>query len=129
MIYHIVVWSFSAKTLNYDSFGVCIKIGCKCFLTTLQNFLTIFDNMFLWTPYKAPMFCSPSPLPNICNDIATFPSTNTITLSYVSFLFKYMPNLSHKTLKILYFSWVYFLNSLSIHNPNTKYSTNPNIHS
>lgn len=41
--------------------------------------------------------------------------------------FKYMPNLSHTNLKVLYFTWVCLLNSFSIHDPNNKWSTNPYI--
>ena len=45
----------------------------------------------------------------------------------MSCFFKYRPNLLHKYLKVLYFTWFHILNSLSIHDPNNKRSTNPDI--
>ena len=47
----------------------------------------------------------------------------------VSSFFKYMPNLSHKNLKVLYVTRIRFLNSLSVHYPNNKCFINPDIRS
>ena len=44
-------------------------------------------------------------------------------------LFKHGPNFLYKNLKVLYFTRVRFLNSLSVHVPNNKRFTNPDIRS
>ena len=78
-----------------------IKTCGRCFRMTLQNSLTIFDNVLLWTPYKSLMLCHPSSLPKLCNDIAIISWTGTVTLKQVSYFLKYGPNLSHKTLNVI----------------------------
>ena len=83
-----------AKTLNCDSSAICMKTDCKYFLKTLQNSLSISDNVLWWTPYKSPILCGPLPLPNLCNDIGTISYTGTIFLNRVSFFLKYGP-ISH----------------------------------
>ena len=54
----------------------------------LQNILTIFDDVPLWTPDKSPILCSSSPLHIVCNDITTLSYTGTIILKEVSSSFK-----------------------------------------
>ena len=78
-----------------------IKTCGRCFRMTLQNSLTIFDNVLLWTPYKSLMLCHPSSLPKLCNDIAIISWTGTVTLKQVSYFLKYGSNLSHKTLNVI----------------------------
>ena len=104
--------NLKAKTLNCNSFGICTKTDCKCFLIALHSFLIMFDNVLLCIPYKSLMFCNSLPLPNLCNDVATLFGIDTVSLKQLSSFFRYGPNLLHKNLKALYFSQVCFLNSL-----------------
>lgn len=82
-LYQCSVLNLVVKTLNYNSSGVYTKISSKSFLTIIQNFLIIFFNVLLQTSYKSRIFCSPLPLPNLCNDIAILSCTSMETLKRV----------------------------------------------
>lgn len=50
------------------------------------------------------MLCNPSLVQNLCNDVATFSYTGTITLNQGLFFFKYLTNLSNKNMNVLHFT-------------------------
>ena len=85
------------------------------------------DNVLLCIPLKTPMVCNPSPLPNRCNDVAILSCTGTVTLKRIYSFLKYVSNLSLKNLNVVYVTRVRFLNSFSVHEPNSNRSTKPNI--
>ena len=76
------------------------------------------------------MLCNPSLVQNLCNDVATFSYTSTITLNQGLFFLQILDQPLKQKYECIAFHSISLLNFFfSIHKPNNKRSPNMYIHS